>query len=266
MKKSFKSILALLIVFVPLTYFFPKIALFYLACGIYDVARNTGLQWSVVERYFLGNGILTWVLSPFNLLMDIFSLPYINKGVYRMEDLPPSYQAEVKRLIETAYQENLVGQLEERIKDQSRSMIFFKWYGSNVETFLDVPVFHEKWKYIQTIGVSVFNKKQSTSKHFGPFRATLRVLYNINDIEDNSAYIVVGNTTSYWRENKLFIFDDTLQHQSFNESEKARYCLFVDMIRPSGFPFLLKGVVTVIRYLLRSVNFIFYKNWKVIQK
>jgi hypothetical protein len=41
-------------------------------------------------------------------------------------------------------------------------------------------------------------------------RASLRILYNLNDMNDDSAYIVVGDTTSYWRENKLFIFDDTL--------------------------------------------------------
>src|SRR5262249_35412363 len=60
-------------------------------------------------------------------------------------------------------------------------------------------------------------------------RASLRILYNLNDMNDDSAYIVVGNATSYWRENKLFIFDDTLLHQSFNETDQTRYCLFVDM-------------------------------------
>jgi len=199
-------------------------------------------------------------------VMDILALPYINKGVYKLDDFPRAYREEIQRLIDAAHEANLVEQLEERIKDQSRSMIFFKWYGANVDTFLDVPAFHEPYKYIQTIGVSVFNKKQSTSKHFGPFRATLRVLYNINTIHDNSAYIDVGKTTSYWRENKLFIFDDTLQHQSFNETDQARYCMFVDIVRPAALPFLLIGVVRVMRFLLKGVNFIFYKNWKVIQK
>jgi len=54
--------------------------------------------------------------------------------------------------------------------------------------------------------------------------------------------IVVGKTTNYWCENKLFIFDDTLLHQSFNESDKARYCLFVDIVRPSLVPALLAGL------------------------
>ena len=122
-------------------------------------------------------------------------------------------------------------------------MIFFKWYGENIDTFVNAPAFHRPWKYVQTIGVSVFNKKVSTSKHFGPIRPTLRILYNLNDIDDNSAYIVVGNVTHYWKDGKLFIFDDTLMHQSFNESDKIRYCLFVDMLRPSPLP----GPIALVR-------------------
>jgi hypothetical protein len=170
----------------------------------------------------------------------------------------------VKRLIDTAGRENLVAKLEERSKENSRTMIFFKWYGVNVDTFLDIPAFHQDWKYMQTIGVSVFNKKVSTSKHFGYLRASLRLLYNLNDMSDHSAYIVVGDKTSYWRENKLFIFDDTLQHQSFNETDQTRYCLFVDFVRPSPFPWFMRGFVTVVRLLSRSFSHVFYNNWKVI--
>jgi beta-hydroxylase len=91
------------------------------------------------------------------------------------------------------------------------------------------------------------------------------VLYKINNIEDNSAYIEVGNVKNLWRENKLFIFDDTLLHQSFNESDKARYCLFVDILRPALFSGVFALVVRLIRFFLRGVNFLFYKNWEVVK-
>jgi beta-hydroxylase len=264
--KKVLTLVGPLTVLVSLFYFLPKLAIFLLLCGSYDVLRNRALSFATLKRYFFGNGILTWLLSPFNILMDILALPYINKGIYQLEDLPPRYQDEVKRLIEAAHREDLVRQLKERTKDQSRSMVFFKWYGANVDTFVNVPAFHEPYKYIQTIGVSVFNKRQSTSKHFGPFRATLRVLYNINNVESKDAYIEVGDVIHRWRDDKLFIFDDTLQHQSFNETDGERYCLFVDIIRPAAWraPFVL--VVKLVRIFLRGVNRIFYKNWKVIEK
>jgi len=253
-------------VLAPFAYFFPKIALFYAICGAYDVGRNQGLNFSTLRRYFIGNGFLTWVLSPFNTLLDLLSLPYINKGVYRMEDLPPAYQDEVKRLMQIAKEEDLVARLEERAKEFPRTMIFFRWYGVNVQTFLDVPALHQPWKYIQTIGVSIFNKKVSTSKHFGYMRASLRILYNLNEMNDHSAYIAVGDKISYWRENKLFIFDDTLLHSSVNETNQARYCLFVDMVRPTPFPGVMRAFMSSIRLLTQSFKFVYYQNWKVIDR
>jgi len=250
----------------PFAYFFPKIAIFYLACGAYDVSRNKGLNLSTLRRYFIGNGFGTWLLSPFNILLDLLSLPYINKGVYRLEDLPPSYQDEVKRLISNAKDQNLVGQLEERAKEFPRTMVFFRWYGVNVDTVVNIPAFHTPWKYVQTIGVSVFNKKVSTSKHFGYLRASLRILYNLNDMKDRSAYIEVGDTINYWCDNKLFIFDDTLLHYSANETNQTRYCLFVDIVRPTPFPAFMRAVVFGVRLLTQSVKFIYYNNWKILER
>jgi beta-hydroxylase len=265
-KYTVRRVLFPLCVLAPFAYFFPKIALFYAVCGAYDVGRNSALNLSTLRRYFIGNGFPTWVLSPFNILLDLLSLPYVNKGVYQLGDLPPAYQDEVKRLIQAARDANLVGQLEEAAKKYPRTMVFFRWYGVNKDTFFNVPAFHQPWKYIQTIGVSVFNKKVSTSLHFGFMRASLRILYNLNDMNDESAYIVVGNTTSYWRENKLFIFDDTLLHQSFNETDQTRYCLFVDMARPSPFPGVMHAVISGVRFLTQGFKFIYYKNWKVIER
>ncbi len=248
-----------------LAYFFPKLTLFYALCGFYDVGRNRPLDLATLRQYFLVNGVTNLLLSPLNILLDLLTLPYLNKGIYRLEDLPAPYREEVERLIAVAKQENLVGQLEARARELSRTMIFFKWYGENIDTFLKTPAFHQRWKYIETIGVSVFNKKVSTSKHFGPIRPTLRVLYNLNDIDDHSAYIEVGGARSYWKENKLFIFDDTLMHQSFNESDKIRYCLFVDILRPSLLPGLLRPFVKLVHVCFKGANFMFYKQWKIIQ-
>jgi aspartyl/asparaginyl beta-hydroxylase (cupin superfamily) len=264
-KKPLTRLAQVVLILVPLTYFFPWLMLFYFACGIYDVSRNTKFDLALLDRYFFGNGVTTWILSPFNVLMDILALPYINKGVYRLEDLPKDYQDEIRTVIDAAIKQDLVGQLQRSAEAHARSMFFFKWYDANVNTVIDVPPFHRAYKYIKTIGVSVFSKKESTSKHFGPLRATLRVLYNVNTMDDKSAYIVVGDTTNYWKDDKLFIFDDTLLHQSFNDSDKSRYCMFIDIARPSMVPSLLAGVVTLNRVLFRGLNSIFYKKWKVIE-
>ena len=263
-KYSLRRVLFPICVLAPFAYFFPRLAIFYALCGAYDACRNRPVNAETLRRYFIGNGWGTWVLSPINILLDLLSLPYINKGVYRLADLPPAYQDEVTRVIRVANDADLVRQLEERSKENQRTMFFFRWCGANTNTSPNVPAFHQPWKYVQTIGVSIFNRRISTSKHFGYLRASLRVLYNLNDMKDDSAYIVVGDTTSYWRDNKLFIFDDTLLHLSANDTEQPRYCLFVDIVRPTLFPHLMAGVLTVVRYLTQSFKFIYYKNWKII--
>ena len=263
-KYSLRRVLFPICVLAPFAYFFPRLAIFYALCGTYDACRNRPVNAETLRRYFIGNGWGTWMLSPINILLDLLSLPYMNKGVYRLADLPPAYQDEVTRVIRAANDADLVRQLEERSKQNQRTMFFFRWYGANTNTSPNVPAFHQPWKYVQTIGVSIFNRRISTSKHFGYLRASLRVLYNLNDMKDDSAYIVVGDTTSYWRDNKLFIFDDTLLHLSANDTEQPRYCLFVDIVRPTLFPHLMAGVLTVVRYLTQSFKFIYYKNWKII--
>ncbi|HUO59269.1 MAG TPA: aspartyl/asparaginyl beta-hydroxylase domain-containing protein [Candidatus Acidoferrales bacterium] len=260
-----KRVLLPIVVFAPLGYFFPRVTLFYALCGIYDVSRNRPITGTVLQRYFLGNGLLTWLLSPFNVLMDLLSLPYVNKGVYRMEELPAATQAEVKRVIDISIRNDLVSRMEALSRQFPRTMIFFRWYGRNLDAQLDFPEFHEPWKFLQTIGVSVFNKQVSTSKHFGFLRASIRVLYNLNDVTDRGAYIEVGSKTNAWCDNKLFIFDDTLMHQSFNETNQTRYCLFIDIIRPAPFPRVMAAIVRLVGFVARSFSYVFYKNWRVLE-
>jgi beta-hydroxylase len=245
--------------------FFPKTLAVCVAIGLADVVRNQTRTLETIDRYFAGNGIFTWLLAPFNLLLDVLSLPFRNRGIYKLTDLPAGHQEEIQSLIDIAHRSDLVARLESKLGNEKRGMIFWKWYGKNVDSSVPVPEFHERFRYIRTIGVSIFNKKASTGKHFGPLRLTLRVLYNINDIDSKKVYIKVGNRTHYWRDQKLFIFDDTLQHQSVNESDGIRYCMFVDIIRPTLLTGLFSGMLTCIRVLIARFNFIFYKHWTFVK-
>lgn len=246
-------------------YFIPLAFAIYFGIGLLDFVRNKRRTLSTFDRYFAGNGVFTWLLAPFNLLMDLLCLPYWNRGIYQLSDLPQGHQDEIREMIDIAYRNDLVGKLEAKLEGKKRGMIFFKWYGKNVETSLDVPEFHKKFKYLRTIGVSIFNTRQSTGKHFGPLRVTLRVLYNLNQIQSEQVYVQVGGHVNRWRDNKLFIFDDTLQHQSCNQSDEVRYCMFVDILRPSLLPRLMSGILTSLRVVISRFNAVFYKHWTMIK-
>ena len=253
------------VAFAALAYFAPIPLLALFLCGLWDVTRNRGFDLSVFRQYFLKNGIGTWLASPLNILMDILALPFVNKGVYELTDLPESYQTEIGGLLKTADDGRLVERLERYMAGSARAMVFFKWYGRNVESQVELSEFHAEYRFIRTIGVSAFRERESTSRHFGPFRPSLRVLYCLNDNVGDDAYIKVGPVENHWRDKRLFIFDDTLLHQSFNETDAPRYCLFVDIIRPSYLPFIFDFAVSVIRLFFQGMNGVFYKNWKMVK-
>ena len=268
-KKAIKHLAVLTIfIVVPIAfgfYWVPIAFAGYVVLGFIDVLRNSRRTIGTIDRYFFGNGFFTWILSPFNLLMDLICLPYRNKGVYNLAELPQGHQDEINDLIAATQQHNLVA--ETGVEDGSKEAgdDFFKWYGKNILTSLDVPEFHKQFRYIRTIGVSIFNKRSSTGKHYGPLRLSLRVLYNINNMEGKSAYIRVGNHTHYWSEKKLFIFDDTLQHRSVNETDGMRACMFVDILRPTLVPWLTGFLLTGVRCLMAPFRAIFYKHWSFIK-
>ena len=143
-----------------------------------------------------------------------------------------------------------------------RNMLFYKWYGKNLDE--SIPEFNQSFNYIKTIGVSLFREKTSTSRHFGPMRLTYRILYNFNKVKNTGSYIEADGINNIWKKSPLFIFDDTLIHQSFNEEDDIRYCAFIDIVRPSHLNHIMIFLLSAVGFLLKKTRGIFYKNWKMI--
>ena len=190
-KLTLRRVVAPIVIYGPIVYFFPELALLYAVCGAYDVSRNTGLNMSMVRRYFLGNGASLWLLSPLNVLLDILSLPYVNKGIYRLEDMPAGTRRKSSASSEPRPTPTWSARSTSGRRRTSARSCCGATTGSNPRPSSTSPP-STGLEYLQTIALSVFNKKVSTSLHFGWVRASLRVLYNINDITGESAYIIVG--------------------------------------------------------------------------
>jgi hypothetical protein len=102
--------------------------LVYLLFGIIDVARNDmGGVAPVLKRYFFGNGLLTWALSPFNLLMDLLSKR--TGGILRVSDLPADMQEEIEIMLAAVRREKdgIVARIEARNTPSERVMLMYKW-------------------------------------------------------------------------------------------------------------------------------------------
>ncbi|WP_300628811.1 aspartyl/asparaginyl beta-hydroxylase domain-containing protein [Pseudomonas sp.] len=249
---------------------FPHISLAFLLlvlfCGVYDFLRNGLYDRATIKKYFIGNGRNTWILAPFNTLFDLLSSR--NRHVYTMQDLPPAWREDLQHVIDDAMtrKEEIIDYLDERMAEKKRGMLFFQWYGRPIETTLDIPQLRKKLPFVKTIGVSVFNENRSTSFHFGPLRMMFRVLYNMAPAPHHEGvYIQVGKHKHYWHNDPLFIFDDTLMHASFNKNDAKRYCLFIDIVRPTLVPSVLNAVISGFAGLVFTLRRVFYKNWKLIQ-
>jgi len=236
-----------------------------LATGIYDVVRQGRDLGATFHQYFLVNGTLTWLFSPLNTLIDILSLPFINRKIYQLRDLPEACQKEIREVTEQCPASALIREADRVQADHERTMLMYRWYGFNVP---DRPneVFQRDYRYIMTVGVSTFDRQTRTSRHFGWLRAGVRVLYNIDPMIDEGACIIANGTRHTWsKDGPLFIFDDTLLHQSFNLTDRPRHCLFIDVLRPSYVPILLRGFMRLLGFVSMSVPLVRRtSNWRIV--
>ena len=72
-RKRARRIAVLLVFLAPAAWFVPIPTAILVACGVIDVLRHRRITVRLIEQYFTGHGILTWLLSPINLLADLLS-------------------------------------------------------------------------------------------------------------------------------------------------------------------------------------------------
>jgi beta-hydroxylase len=153
----------------------------------------------------------------------------------------------------------------EVLGDKKRGMLTFKWFAKQQDITVRIPAFEQEYRYIKTIAVSVFNTREKTSWHFGPLRLTFRVLYNLDPIDSDDVYIDVDDKRHLWKQQPLFVFDDTLFHRSVNDVDQARYCLFMDIVRPNHLQPVFEAAIAGAALIASSFKTIFYKNWSFIR-
>lgn len=243
-------------------WFLPWLTAFFAATGLIDVLRNERRSWDLFDRYFLGNGFTVWLLSPINLIVDL--LCYRNRKVYRLDDFPDEVRREIDAVLAAfaARRSEIIGQVDKVFGSARRGMYVYRWFGKRYNA--DVPEFDRDFRYIQTIAVSVFEGQEATSYHFGPLRMTLRLLYNLTPVRSDRVFIECGGTKHFWHDDPLFIFDDTLMHRSVNEEAGRRYCVFVDVLRPTPVPGLLSALLRVASAAARRSRALFYKKWTML--
>ena len=100
MLKKVKRVFVKFLILVVGPYILPNFMVFYFVCGAYDFSRNSPFSWRLMNNYCFSRGTFLWAMSPLNILLDLLTLPFLNKKVYRLEDFPQDYQREIKEVID----------------------------------------------------------------------------------------------------------------------------------------------------------------------
>jgi beta-hydroxylase len=91
---------------------------------------------------------------------------------------------------------------------------------------------------MKTAFFSVMLPHKHVPQHRGVYKGLLR--YHLGLIvpqPKNSCRIRVDSNIAYWEKGKGFIFDDTYEHEVWNDSNAVRVVLIIDVVRPMYFPF-----------------------------
>ena len=98
---------------------------------------------------------------------------------------------------------------------------------------------------------SILSPGKHILDHRGPYKGVLR--YHLGLIvpkEKEACRIRVGEDFRHWEEGESMIFDDTYNHEVWNDTDETRVVLFVDVLRPLPEPESLinRAIVKAIGY------------------
>jgi len=152
---------------------------------------------------------------------------------------------EVERLLEDRaalpnFQEISKDQIE--ITDDDRWKTLFL-YGYGFEAKLGVEMCPRTAALMRQIPgmttamISILSPRKHILDHRGPYKGVLRYHLGLIVPEDaESCRIRVGEDVRHWEEGKSLMFDDTFNHEVWNDTDETRVVLFVDVLRPLPFP------------------------------
>jgi beta-hydroxylase len=129
------------------------------------------------------------------------------------------------------------------ITDDDRWKTFFL-YGYGFKAKLGVEMcprtaaLMEQIPGMKTAMFSILSPRKHILDHRGPYKGVLRYhLGLIVPADAEACRIRVGEDVRHWEEGKSIIFDDTFNHEVWNDTDQTRVVLFVDVLRPLPFPY-----------------------------
>ncbi len=179
--------------------------------------------------------------------------------VSQIEESAPVIREEVERLLADRddlpnFQDISKDQIE--ITDDDRwKTLFLYGYGFQadlgVELMPRTAALMRQIPGMTTAMISILSPRKHILDHRGPYKGVLRYHLGLIVPEDApSCRIRVGDDIRHWEEGGSLIFDDTFNHEVWNDTDETRVVLFVDVLRPLPSPWdaINRGIIRAIGY------------------
>ncbi len=72
---------------------------------------------------FFGNGVMTWIISPFKFFADKLAIPFQNKDVHELEDRPKECQRELNHVLGASRRANFLPSIEGHLAGRGLVML-----------------------------------------------------------------------------------------------------------------------------------------------
>ena len=189
------------------------------------IERFIGKRSLVGEETFFGNDRFPWIAeieANWETIADEL------ERVLEDREALPNFQEISKDQIE--------------ITDDDRWKTFFL-YGYGFEAKLGVEMCPQTAELMRRIPgmttamFSILSPRKHILDHRGPYKGVLRYHLGLIVPDDAEACrIRVGEDFRHWVEGESMIFDDTYNHEVWNDTDETRVVLFVDVLRPLPSP------------------------------
>lgn len=91
---------------------------------------------------------------------------------------------------------------------------------------------------MKTAFFSILLPHKHIPEHRSPYKGVLRYHLGLKIPQPTQACrLRVGDELRIWEEGKSLMFDDTLPHEAWNDTDEIRVVLFIDVVRPMRIPF-----------------------------
>ena len=230
------------------------------------MASTTKQSTKGADRYNPPKDYAPPLISKFINWVESINFKYSIKGdkpIYSNDEFPWANEVEaewekIRKELDEVMKEredlpnfhDIIEQVNTITKDNNWKTYFLVGHGLNCEENAkrcpETTRILKKIPDLKNAFFSILSPNKHIPAHKGPYNGVLR--YHLGLIipePKEQCRIRIDEEIKIWEEGKSLIFDDTFNHEVWNDTDGYRVVLFVDFIRPIKFPFNLINKIIV---------------------